>query len=136
MSAQSVSLGYVILYVKDVSASLAFYENAFGLPRRFFTDDIGKAYGELETGATRLAFASLELAKTHLKQEVLAASPDEAPLGVEIALVTPDVAGLYARAVKAGATAVSEPAAKPWGQTVAYLRDKDGFLVELCTPLP
>ena len=39
------------------------------------------------------------------------------------------------RAVKAGATAVSEPAAKPWGQTVAYLRDKDGHLVELCTPL-
>ena len=136
MSTPSVSLGYVILYVKDVSASLAFYEKAFGLPRRFFTDDSGKAYGELETGATRLAFASLELAKTHLKQEVVAASPDKAPLGVEIALVTPDVPALYARAVKAGATAVSEPSAKPWGQTVAYLRDNAGHLVELCTPLP
>jgi len=51
-------------------------------------------------------------------------------------LVTSDVPALYARAVKAGATAVSEPATKPWGQTVAYLRDKDGHLVELCTPLP
>lgn len=98
--------------------------------------DNGKAYGELETGATRLAFASLELAKTNLKQEVVAASPDRAPLGVEIALVTPDVPALYARAMKAGATAVSEPAAKPWGQTVAYVRDKAGHLVELCTPLP
>jgi lactoylglutathione lyase len=136
MSTPSVSLGYVILYVKDVSASLAFYEKAFGLSRRFFTDDSGKAYGELETGAARLGFASLELAKEHLKQEVVAASPDKAPLGVEIALVTPEVAALYARAVKAGATVVSEPAAKPWGQTVAYLRDKDGHLVELCTPLP
>ncbi len=136
MNAPSVSLGYVILYVKDVSVSLAFYEEAFGLSRRFFNDDNGKAYGELETGAARLAFASLELAKTHLKQGVVAASPDKAPLGFEIALVTPDVSGLYARAVKAGATAVSEPAAKPWGQTVAYLRDKDGHLVELCTPLP
>ena len=28
------SLGYVILYVNDVAASLAFYEKAFGLPRR------------------------------------------------------------------------------------------------------
>ena len=55
MSAPSVSLGYVILYVKDVSASLAFYEKAFGLSRRFFNDDNGKAYGELETGAARLA---------------------------------------------------------------------------------
>jgi uncharacterized glyoxalase superfamily protein PhnB len=136
MSTPSASLGYVILYVKDVPASLAFYEEAFGLSRRFFHDDNGKAYGELETGAARLAFASLELAKTHLKQEIVAASPDKAPLGFEIALVTPDVPALFARAVKAGATVVSEPAVKPWGQTVAYLRDKAGHLVELCTPLP
>src|SRR2546427_7206156 len=136
MSTPFVSLGYVILYVKDVSASLVFYEKAFGLARRFFHDDNGKAYGELESGAARLAFASLELATEHVKQEVVAASLDKAPLGVEIALVTSDVPALYARAVKAGATAVSEPAAKPWGQTVAYVRDNAGHLVELCTPLP
>jgi lactoylglutathione lyase len=136
MSPASVSLGYVILYVKDVSASLVFYEKAFGLSRRFFHEDNGKAYGELETGATRLAFASLEMANEHLKQEVVAASLDQAPLGVEIALVTPEVEALHARALKAGATAVSEPATKPWGQTVAYLRDNAGHLVELCTPLP
>ena len=135
MSTPSVSLGYVILYVKDVSAALKFYEEAFGLHRRFFNDDNGKAYGELETGAARLAFASLELANSHLKQEVVAASLSKPPLGFEIALVTPDVPALYARAVKAGATAVNEPATKPWGQIVAYLRDKNGHLVELCTPL-
>ena len=136
MSTPSVSLGYVILYVKDVSATLTFYEQAFGLSRRFYNDDNGKAYGELETGAARLAFASLQMAEEHLKQEVVAASLDKAPLGVEIALVTSDVPALYARAVKAGATSVSEPATKPWKQTVAYLRDKDGHLVELCTSLP
>jgi catechol 2,3-dioxygenase-like lactoylglutathione lyase family enzyme len=136
MNTPSVSLGYVILYVKDVNASLAFYEEAFGLSRRFFNDANGKAYGELETGAACLAFASIELAKAHLKQEVVTASAGKAPLGFEIALVTPDVAGLYARAVKAGATAVSGPETKPWGQTVAYLRDKDGHIIELCTPLP
>jgi lactoylglutathione lyase len=136
MSTPIVSLGYVILYVKDVSASLSFYEESFGLSRRFFHEADGKAYGEMETGATRLAFASLELAKEHLKQEVIAASPDTAPLGVEIALVTPDVPALFARAVKAGATPLSEPATKPWGQTVAYLRDNAGHLIELCTPLP
>ena len=136
MSTHSVSLGYLILYVTDVSTSLAFYEKAFGLSRRFFHEDNGKAYGELETGAARLAFASLELAHEHLKQEVVAASLNKPPLGVEIALVTPDVPALFARAVKAGATAVCEPAAKPWGQTVAYLRDNAGHLVELCTPLP
>ena len=136
MSTPSASLGYVILYVKDVSATLTFYEQAFGLARRFYNDDNGKAYGELETGAARLAFASVELANAHLKQEVVAASLNKPPLGFEIALVTPDVPALYARAVKAGATSVSEPATKPWGQTVAYLRDKDGHIVELCTPMP
>jgi lactoylglutathione lyase len=130
------SLGYVILYVNDVAASLAFYEKAFGLARRFFHDDNGNAYGELETGATRLAFASIVLAREHLKQEVVAASPDKAPLGVEIALTTPDVPALFARAVNAGARAASEPATKPWGQTVAYLRDNSGFLVEICMPMP
>jgi uncharacterized glyoxalase superfamily protein PhnB len=130
------SLGYVILYVNDVAASLAFYEKAFGLARRFFHDDNGKAYGELETGATRLAFASIALAEEHLKQKVVAAGPDKAPLGVEIALTTPDVPALFKRAVSAGATAISEPATKPWGQTVAYLRDNSGHLVELCTPMP
>jgi catechol 2,3-dioxygenase-like lactoylglutathione lyase family enzyme len=136
MNTPSVSLGYVVLYVKDVSASLAFYEQAFGLSRRFFNDDNGKAYGELETGAARLAFYSFELARTQLKDGFVAASPDKTPLGFEVALVTPDVPALFARAVKAGATVVSEPESKPWGQTVACLRDKDGHLVELCTPLP
>jgi lactoylglutathione lyase len=136
MTPASVSLGYVILYVKDVPASLAFYEKAFGLSRRFFHDENGKAYAELETGSARLAFASLQLAREHLNQDIVVSSADKAPLGFEVALVTSDVPGLFARAVKAGAVSVSEPATKPWGQTVAYLRDDNGYLVELCTPLP
>ena len=86
MSGPTVSLGYVILCVKDVAASLSFYEAAFGLPRRFFHDDGVNAYGELETGATRLAFASLDLAKSNLNHDIVAASLDKPPLGVEVAL--------------------------------------------------
>ena len=136
MNTPSASLGYVILYVKDVSASLDFYQKAFGLSRRFFNDENGLAYGELETGAARLAFYNLKLANLHLPQEAVSASPDKPPLGFEIALVTTDVPALYAQAVKEGATVVSAPSATQWGQTVAYLRDKDGHIVELCTPLP
>jgi lactoylglutathione lyase len=136
MTTPAPSLGYVILYVNDVSMSLAFYEQAFGLTRRFFQDNDGKAYGELETGSARVAFASLALAEELLQQSVIAASPHQPPLGVEIALLTSDVAGLYDRAVQAGATPVSRPDVKPWGQTVAYVRDNAGYLVELCTPMP
>ncbi|WP_353954881.1 hypothetical protein [uncultured Methylobacterium sp.] len=33
----------------------------------------------------------------------------------------------------AGALPVAAPMTKPWGQTVAYVRDGDGVLVELCS---
>jgi lactoylglutathione lyase len=135
MTTPTASLGYVILYVNDVAAALAFYERAFGLAKRFFHDDNGKAYGELKSGATRLGFASLALANSHFSEPVVAAAPNKPPLGMEIALTTGDVAGLFARAVGAGAIAVSEPVSKPWGQVVAYVRDNSGFLVEICTPM-
>lgn len=130
------SLGYAIVYVKDVAATLAFYEKAFGLKRRFFTDEGGKAYGELETGAARIAFASVSLARDLLKSEVVIADPSQPPLGFELALLTSDVPALFSRACAAGALPVSAPETKPWGQTVAYVRDLSGCLIELCTPLP
>lgn len=136
VEAQTVTLGWVLVYVEDVEASLDFYERAFGLKRRFFNDENGKAYGELETGAARIGFASVSLAQDALKQEVTLSDPARAPLAIEIALATEDVAALYARAVKAGAMPVSEPQTKPWGQTVAYVRDNRGHIVEICTPIP
>ena len=136
MSSPTVALGYVILYVQDVAASLQFYEQAFGLSRRFFHQDGVHAYGELETGGTRLAFASIELGSSNFPRGVVAPSMDGPPLGAEIALVTADVPALFARALQLGATPLREPAEKPWGQTVSYVRDNSGHLVELCTPLP
>jgi len=132
-SSPSPTLGYAILYVEDVASQLEFYEQAFGLARRFFQDEGGKAYGELETGAARLAFASLSLAVEHLGEKPVLPDPSRAPLAFEIALVVDDVEARYAHAVAAGAVPVSAPAIKPWGQTVAYVRDRLGYLVELCT---
>lgn len=136
MSDQVPGLGYTILYVEDVAAALDFYERAFGLTRRFFQDEDGKAYGELETGATRLAFASLKLAGELLGEAPATPTSTGAPLSFEIALTIADVHALYARALAAGAVGVKPPAQKPWGQTVAYVRDQAGYLVELCTPMP
>jgi catechol 2,3-dioxygenase-like lactoylglutathione lyase family enzyme len=134
--AASSALGYVILYVEDVEASLAFYERAFGLARRFFHDEGGKAYGELETGAARLAFASPALVAEHFSQPPMLSAAGKPPLGIEVALLTSDVQALYDRAVAAGAAPEVAPETKPWGQVVAYVRDPQGFLVEICTPMP
>jgi uncharacterized glyoxalase superfamily protein PhnB len=39
------------------------------------------------------------------------------------------------QAIEAGATLTEASKEKPWGQTVAYLRDLDGFLIEICTAI-
>ncbi len=126
-----MKLGYTIAYVADVSASLAFFEKAFGLPQRFLHES--GDYGELETGATTLAFASLDLGQMNFDGGVLAASESPRPLGMEIGLVTEDVPAAHARALAAGAVELKAPQVKPWGQTVSWLRCPAGILVELCT---
>jgi catechol 2,3-dioxygenase-like lactoylglutathione lyase family enzyme len=125
-----MKFGCVILYVPEVPAALEFYERAFGLKRKLLHES--GSYGELATGTTRLAFAAESLASEHAG-EFRPSRPKGAPPAVEVVLVTDDVAAAYARATKAGATPLQKPSEKPWGQTVAYVRDLNGFLVELCT---
>jgi lactoylglutathione lyase len=127
-----MKFGYTIIYVPDVTASLIFFEKAFGFPRRFLHES--GDYGELETGATTLAFASHELGAMNLPSGFVAANKSAQPLGVEVAFVTPSVAEAHAQALAVGATEVKAPESKPWGQVVSYLRCPDGTLVELCSP--
>lgn len=128
-----MKFGYTIIYVPDVSASLAFFSQAFGLSTRFLHES--GTYGELETGATALAFAANELAALNFDTGHVAAHASEKPLGIEIGLVTDDVPAAHARALQAGATELAAPLTKPWGQTVSYVRCPDGTLVELCSPI-
>jgi catechol 2,3-dioxygenase-like lactoylglutathione lyase family enzyme len=134
----AMKLGYVIIYVADVPATLAFYQEAFAMQLKFLHDS--KCYGELETGATTLAFAHIDAAPQDDVQrsecaKVAFDASRAAGAFAEVAFVTDDVAKAYAVALAAGAVACQPPAEKPWGQTVAYVRDLNGFLVELCTPI-
>lgn len=127
-----MKLGYTILYVKDVPRSVAFYEDAFGLGRRFVHE--AGMYAEMDTGTTTLAFAAYGLAKSNLPCGFLEHQPAHAPAGFEVAFITDDVQAAYDRALRAGATPVAPPCSKPWGQQCAFVRDKDGIVVELCSP--
>ena len=127
-----MKFGYTLLYVKDVENTVAFYESAFGLKRRFVHES---GYGEMDTGATKLGFVSHDLAKSNGVAFAEAQVRGPAP-AAEIAFVTDDAAAAYTKALKAGAQVVAAPKQKPWGQTVAYVKDLNGFLVELCTPVP
>lgn len=128
-----MKLGYTIVYVPDVSASIAFFERAFGLKRRFVHES--GTYGELDTGETTLSFASHELVEGHFPGGHVRADTSPQPLGMELALVSDDVAAAHQTALDAGARELAPPSTKPWGQTVSYLRCPDGTLVELCSPI-
>jgi lactoylglutathione lyase len=126
-----MKFGYTILYVKDVEKAVAFYESAFGLTRKFVHEG---GYAEMDTGETKLAFASVDLATSN-GVSFAQTTPEGTPPAVEVAFVTDNVAKAFADAVSAGAVPVAQPKEKPWGQTVGYVRDLNGFLVEICSPM-
>lgn len=127
------TFAYTILYVRDVAKTTAFYEKAFGFQRKFI--DPQNQYAELNTGATTLSFASVELASSNLRNGFQESNLTQKPFGIEVGIATSDVESTVKQAVSAGATLLEEPKTKPWGQVVAYVRDLDGFLIEICTPM-
>lgn len=124
--------GYTILYVPDVTAAIAFYEAAFGLELRFLHES--KLYAEMETGAVTLAFAAEDMAEMSGLAIRASRKSDLAP-GFELALICVDPQAAWDRALTNGATPVKPPEIKPWGQTVGYVRDLNGCLVELCSDM-
>jgi uncharacterized glyoxalase superfamily protein PhnB len=133
MKDPAMKLGYTILYVESVAETLAFYERAFGLTRGMVTDT--HEYGELQTGDTKLAFAANSFVKGLTSLPFEAVSQGKAAPPMELGLVTETVEQDFERAVAAGAVVVKRPERKPWGQLVGYVRDNNGFLVEICSPI-
>lgn len=125
-------LGYTLIYVSDVAATVAFYESAFGLPQRFIHES--GLYAEMATGETTLSFAAETMAEMN-GLAIRPNSPRDLPAGIEICLVTDSPEEAYDHAVAAGALAVKAVEEKPWGQRVGYVRDLNGCLVEICSPI-
>ena len=99
-----MKLGYVIVYVSDVSATLDFYQAAFRFKIRMKYEDNNRVdYGELETGDAILGFASYELGQANLNGQYQKASINTLPFGQELAFVTDDVPAAYQWALQAGA---------------------------------
>lgn len=126
-----VKFGYTILYVEDVEKSVAFYENVFGFSRKFVTPE--NDYGELSTGETTISFALKKLAAQNLPDGFIESTLEDKPFAIELGFITDNVGELVQKATSFGAVLIKEPTQKPWGQIVAYVRDVDGFLIEICT---
>jgi lactoylglutathione lyase len=110
----------VIVFVEDVARSLEFYGRVVGAELDHFDED--GSYGELESG---IGFAANHHVERHLDLSFRRNDPGALPNGFELDFPVDDVDAVFARALEAGADAVWEPRAKPWGRS-ALLRDPDG----------
>ena len=124
---------YTILYVENVTETIDFYEKAFGFTRKFITPE--NDYAELITGETTRAFASVELGNSNLKNGFRKSDNQGKPFGIELAFTTETIETDFQNAIKSGAIEFEPLTEKPWGQKVGYVRDNNGFLIELCTPI-
>ena len=125
-----MQLGYVILYVPDVRGHGRFLRRRrFRLELRFIHDS--GHYAEMETGATALAFANEKFTPT--KGLFTANRPGHQAAGAEIALRERRRGAEFRARRQYGAKIVLLPVRKPWGQTVCYVKDNNGFLVEICS---
>jgi lactoylglutathione lyase len=129
-----VKFSYTILYVKNVTESIEFYEKAFGFKRKFITPE--NNYGELLSGDTVISFADIQLANANLSNGFKESIKGEKPFGIELGFTTEDVEMFFNKAVEMGATPLEKIKIKPWGQAVAYVQDINGFLIEICSPMP
>lgn len=119
---------YTALFVESVQETIDFYERAFGLKCRMIQES--GEYGELQTGDTTLAFTVQSIVKTLSDVTFEPASLHKPAPPLELGMVTDSVDADFERAVAAGAVIVKPPHDKPWGR-VGYVRDNNGFLVEI-----
>jgi len=54
---------------------------------------------------------------------------------MEIAFVSDNIDLDFKKAIEEGAEEYVEVVSKPWGQKVGYLRDINGILIEVCSPM-
>ncbi|MBS4167209.1 MULTISPECIES: VOC family protein [unclassified Neochlamydia] len=124
-------LGYIIIYVKDVPTTVSFYEKAFKLKLRFIHES--NQYAEMETGQTILAFADEDVVMA--SHQFRPNRQKELAAGAEIAFIVDNVEKQFQHAIDSGAVEILKPAQKPWGQIVSYVRDNNGFIVEICNAI-
>lgn len=128
-----IKFSHTIFYVNDVLKTIRFFEVAFGIQPKFIHES--HSYAELGTGETTLAFAAEELGRMNLPEGFQPNSLKSLPQACEIAFTTDNPEKIYEKAVKAGATGLSKPQKKPWGQMVGYVRDPSGILIEIAGEL-
>jgi predicted enzyme related to lactoylglutathione lyase len=126
-SAPSPRLISVRLITDDVARLVAFYEHVTGAPARWSTPD----FAELTTPVGTLAIGST---RTVALSGAGSVRPADTPRAI-IEFLVADVDAERSRLRAVVDDVVQEPTTMPWGNRSLLLRDPDGNLVNLFTPV-
>ena len=118
---------YVILYVRDLEASIAFYRDIVGLPFKFRQS----TYAEFATEGTKFALFEESAVPDLIGRPVTEGGPSG-----EVAFVVNDVDAEARRLSAAGVEILSPPVDRPWGHRTLYVLDPDGHVVEFAQQIP
>ena len=118
-------LGQFCINVADLERSISFWEGVCGLPVRSRT--------EIPTALEAVLQADEGGSRIQLAQQLDQSGPIDMGTAMwKLYLNTDDCAGLYERCIAAGCESVTPPQQLDrWPVTVAFIKDFDGYLIEL-----
>lgn len=121
------AVDYVILYVRDLDASIRFYRDVLGLPFKFTES----GYAEFATEGTKLALYERARLPGLIGREATDGGPE-----FEVAFLVGDVDAEAERLRARGIRILAGPIDRPWGQRTLHLLDPDDHVVELAQEIP
>jgi lactoylglutathione lyase len=121
-------LGYVILFVRDLERSVAFYRDVIGLPFKLQ----GDGYVEFATQGARFGLYD----RNRLGELTGQGTGPPGHPGGEVVFLVEDVDAEAERLREAGVTILRGPLDRAWGHRTLHLEDPDGFVVELAGEIP
>jgi lactoylglutathione lyase len=129
-----MTLDYLVFYVESIPSLLTFYQEAFGFETKLLHES--GDYAELTAGGgLTLGFCTHGLVKTLFEGTYQPLSPDQPSPGLQISILVEDVASAYHHAIACGAEGLSPPKVMPWQFEVAFLKDPQGLIIEVCKRL-
>jgi lactoylglutathione lyase len=118
-------LGYAILFVSDIDASVRFYRDVVRVPFRFSTE----TYAEFATDGAKFALLARRAVPDLIGVQV-PPGPAPWPQG-EVAFFVEDPDAEHERLARAGVTILAPPTDRPWGERTLHIADPEGNVVEL-----
>jgi catechol 2,3-dioxygenase-like lactoylglutathione lyase family enzyme len=129
MHAPLKSLSLINLFVEDLPAAKAFYEDIFELELAF-GDDQAAAY---KLGDTLINLLTIPAARRQLAPATVAGP--EAGSRVQLAIVVDDIDARCAELVARGVPLINGPEDRPWGMRTACFADPAGHNWEFAQPV-